>query len=49
MGNQLTKAQIRKWLDDAVKEAKNPDMRKVLKDKRRQKKKTIAKGYGLKS
>jgi len=47
MGNELTKAQLRRWLDREVKEAQNPDRRKLLKRKREQKKKEIAKNYGL--
>lgn len=48
MGNELTKAQLKRWLDQEVKEVKNPDMRKILRNKRKQKKKKIAKNYGLK-
>ena len=47
MGNEKTKKQIKDWLDQAVKEAKNPDLRKVLKKKRELKKKEIAKSYGF--
>ena len=47
MSNEKTKAQIRRWLEESVKEAKNPDMRKVLKKKRELRKKVIAKNYGL--
>jgi len=47
MGNEATKAQIRNWLENAIKEAKNPDMRKILKSKRELRKKVVAKNYGL--
>jgi len=47
MSNEKTKAQIRRWLDNAVKEAKNPDQRKILKKKRDLKKKVVAKNYGF--
>lgn len=48
MGNQLTKDQLRRWLDREVKEAKNPDPRKIIKNKREARKKKVAKKYGLK-
>jgi len=41
MGNEATKAQIRNWLENAIKEAKNPDMRKILKSKRELRKKVV--------
>jgi len=47
MGNEGTKAQIRRWLENAIREVKNPDMRKILKKKRELKKKTVARNYGL--
>ena len=47
MGNEKTKKQIRDWLENAVKEAKNPDLRKVLKKQRDLKRKTVAKNYGF--
>lgn len=49
MGNELTKQQLRNWLDKSVKEAKNPDPRKLMREERKKKRKQIAKGYGLKS
>ncbi|MFA5395223.1 MAG: hypothetical protein WC346_04315 [Methanogenium sp.] len=47
MGNEKTKKQIRDWLEQSVKEARNPDMRKIIKKKRELKKKEIAKNYGF--
>jgi hypothetical protein len=47
MGNEQTKAQIKRWLDNAVKEAKNPDPRKKIKRQREQKKTKVYKQYGL--
>lgn len=47
MGNEQTKAQIRRWIEKAIKEAKNPDPKKILKKKRMQKKKELYKNYGL--
>lgn len=47
MSNTETKAQIRRWIEKSIKEAKNPDPRKLMKKKRELKKKTVAKSYGL--
>jgi hypothetical protein len=47
MGNEKTKAQIKRFLENAIKEAKNPDQRKILKKKRELKKKEVAKNYGF--
>lgn len=47
MGNEATKQQIRTWIEKAIKEAKDPDPRKIIKKKREIKRKTIAKDYGL--
>jgi len=47
MGNEATKKQIREWIEKAIKEAKNPDPRKLLKKQRKKKKEKIAKSYGL--
>jgi len=47
MGNEKTKAQLIRFLDNAIKEAKNPDQRKILKKKRDLKKKEVAKNYGF--
>lgn len=45
--NEKTKKQIRNWIEQSIKEAKNPDPRKLMKKQREQKKKTIAKDYGF--
>ena len=45
--NEQTKAQIRRWIENAIKEARNPDLRKQLKKQREQKKKIVAKLYGF--
>ena len=47
MGNESTKQQIKDFLDQAVKNAQNPDMRKLLKKQREKKKKIIAQRFGL--
>lgn len=47
MGNSATKKQIKDWIENAIKEAKNPDPRKLLKKQRQKKKKKIKKNYGL--
>jgi hypothetical protein len=47
MSNEGTKEQIRRWIENAIKEAKNPDPRKLLKKKREKKKKKVAQNYGL--
>lgn len=47
MGNEKTKRQIRDWIEKSIKEAKNPDQRKLLKKKRELKKKEVAKNYGF--
>lgn len=47
MGNEKTKAQIKNWIENSIKEAKNPNQRKLLKKKRELKKKEIAKKFGL--
>lgn len=46
-GNEHTKLQIRRFLDNAIKEAKNPDPKKKLIRKRKEKSKKIAKKYGF--
>ena len=47
MGNEKTKAQLKKWIEKSIKEAKNPDPRKLMKKKRELKKKIVAKSYGF--
>ena len=47
MGNEGTKAQLRRWIEEAIKKARNPDLREILKKKRKLKKKKVAKNYGL--
>jgi len=45
--SEATKQQIRNWIEEQIKEARNPDPRKLMKKKRELKKKMIAKNYGL--
>lgn len=45
--NEETKAQIRRWLEAAIRRAKNPDPRDEVRRKRQQKAKKVAKQYGL--
>jgi hypothetical protein len=47
MSNEVTKAQIRSWLDEAVRRAKNPDPREKLLRERQKKKVKVLKHYGL--
>jgi len=47
MNNTGTKEQIRRFLENAVKNAQNPDPREVIKQKRMQKVGKIAKKYGF--
>lgn len=46
MSNEATKKQIRDWIENAIRESKNPDLRRVLKKKRELRKKEIIKNYG---
>jgi hypothetical protein len=46
MSNEATKKQIRDWIEGAIRESKNPDLRKILKKKRELRKKEIIKNYG---
>lgn len=47
MANEGTKAQLKRFFDKAIDEAKNPDLRKIQKHKRDKKKKKVAKNFGL--
>ena len=47
MGNEKTKKQIRDWIEKSIKEAKNPDPRRLMKKKRDLKKGEVAKNYGF--
>lgn len=47
MGNEYTKEQVRKFLEEAVRKSKNPDMRAVMKEKRRKKSFKVAQKFGL--
>jgi len=47
MGNDYTKKQIKDWLERAVRKAKNPDLREIMKKRREQRKKKIIKNYGF--
>jgi len=47
MNNQSTKNQIRVFLEKAVEEAKNPDLKDLLKKKRLLRSKKVSKRYGL--
>lgn len=45
--NEHTKMQIKRFLDSAIKKAKNPDPRTKIKRKRKEKARKIAKKYGF--
>jgi hypothetical protein len=47
MSNEATKAQIKAWLEEAIKKAQNPDPREKLIRERERKKKDVLKHYGL--
>lgn len=47
MSNEATKAQIRAWLEEAIKKAQNPDPREKLKQERERRRKLVSKHYGL--
>jgi hypothetical protein len=47
MGNEFTKKQIRDWLENAIKKAKNPDPREKIKREREVRRAKVAKSYGL--
>lgn len=47
MGNESTKAQIRGWIEEAIRKAKNPDPREKIKKERQRRAIKISKSYGL--
>ena len=47
MGNEATKAQLKKEFQEALDEANNPDQRKLLKAKRNKKRKKTSQKFGL--
>lgn len=47
MANESTNQQLRSFIEKAIKDAQNPDMRKLLKRQREKKKKIIASRFGL--
>jgi len=47
MNNESTKEQIRRWIENAIKKAKNPDQKELIKKKREVKRKKIAKQFGF--
>lgn len=47
MGNEATRKQIRDWIEEQIKEARNPDPRKLMKKQREQRKAKVEKNYGL--
>ena len=47
MSNEITKSQIRSWLDESVRRARNPDPREALKRERQKKAVKVLKEYGL--
>lgn len=47
MSNEDTKQQIKSWLDEAVRRAKNPDPREKIKRERQKKAIKISKSFGL--
>jgi hypothetical protein len=47
MSNEATKAQIRSWLDEAVRKARNPDPREKIIQERKKRIVKISQYYGL--
>jgi len=47
MSNEATKAQIRAWLDEAVRKARNPDPKEKIRNERKKRAVKISKSYGL--
>jgi hypothetical protein len=47
MGNESTKEQIRRFLQNAVDEAKNPSKKEQIRRKRMEKAKKVEKMYGF--
>ncbi len=47
MSNEATRAQIRGWLEEAVRKAKNPDPREKIRNERKRRAVKISKTYGL--
>lgn len=47
MSNEATKEQIRRFLEQAVRKAQNPDLREQLKRNREKRKNAIARQFGL--
>lgn len=47
MSNEATKAQIRSWLENAVRRAKNPDPREKMLRDRQKKRDKVLKNFGL--
>lgn len=47
MRNDLTKEQIRKWLDDTYEKFKKPNKRLIAKEQRAKKAGKVAESYGL--
>lgn len=47
MANEGTKQQIRDWLEEAVRKAKNPDPRERIKRERAKRKTKVLESYAL--
>ena len=47
MGNEFTKEQLRRFFQQAVEKAQNPDGREILKRKREKRREQVARQYGL--
>jgi hypothetical protein len=47
MSNEATKAQIRGWIEDAVRRARNPNPREKMLHERQKKRDKVLKNYGL--
>lgn len=47
MSNEATKAQIRAWLDEAVRRARHPDPREKIKQERKKRAVKISRSFGL--
>ena len=47
MSNEATKAQIRSWIEDAVRRARNPNPGEKMLRERQKKRDKVLKNYGL--
>lgn len=47
MGNEATKQQIKNWLEESVRKAKNPDKKELIKKKRMLRAEKVKIRYGF--